>query len=1132
MSRSRSIRPRSRSRSVGRDRKYQGGRRDRSKGLGFGRDGSRVRFGSGEGDYGYERRGQATRFSNTNLERFRHGEFDNYGTFHEYDYGGGGDPVVHANPRGWEKVVNRKAKYRNSSPALASAVHAKHSADRWMDVDAWSSTVFVTNFPTGTTIKGLWDRCSAAGKVVDVFISEKLSSVGKKFGFVRFVKGVDISNVIYKIRNLWFGSFRLFADVSKFKRGSKVSVEGKVGAPGKGGKHGDVGGNFGKDRRYVDVVGSHAHHKDAGQPSGSNGDGEAGGVGHGVGLGVLHVNNNVPVENFVCSRLLKVRDVKSMSNLYHIVGQEGFCNVSFRYVGGWWVQVDCSSIDECAKFSNCKSFKSVFSECKRVVGDFVVNERMVWINISGLPLGAWSSKAFTNIASKWGKVCFVDNDLEEPLACGKVCILTSSAKRINETIVCKVADSLFEVSINEHQYWTPIFDVPCDSEEVSSDEEGSDFSVEDVRSVKAAKVVNGNSQDEVNAEKDLANSDPFGIMDFLNKKLPESNKNYSVSLSVPPGFERIVQGEDGVVNQRNNANVESPVCDFKPASVESINAVQGGGEVGFDGGLSDGHREHGGFGDNVSQKLGCLRIPQNVSLLEQFSKYIDFGVSLGLDMEGAKNDLQRCIIRMSDQLETHVDCVDVSTVRALWGNVNFNWVCASANGRSGGIVAIWDPLLFVSSENWVFDNVLIVKGEWAQCSVSCFMVIVYAPQASRAKRDLWSFISIFMEANPGDYIVFGDFNVSRFDSERLGVAFHIGEVEVFNSFIDNCGLEDVNLGGFKFTRMSANGLQQSKLDRFLVSSDLFQRLAGLEALALGEKVADHRPILLRTRVSDYGPVPFKFYNYWISLDGYEDVVKNSWDDPVGNAHGNCFIRFKEKLKLLKSNLKGWNALRIEAESGVIKDLKSKLAEVEVRMENGIGIEDLNREKCGILLDLGRIERRNLQEISQKIKSKWVLEGDENSRFFHAYLKKRRRVNTVRGIKVNGDWLEDPVSVKNAFHDYHSVRFKEPNPSCALSLEGLVFSRLPEVVAAYLCSAPGIGEECKVSDRIKGIIRIWSWRRDLRGGVEELQWNRLVTRLTGFSIGSGGDVWGWDFQGNDVFEVKQVRKAVERAIIPD
>ncbi|KAK9062833.1 hypothetical protein SSX86_020023 [Deinandra increscens subsp. villosa] len=889
MSRSRSIRPHSRSRSVGRDRRYQGGRRDRSKGLGFGRDGSRVRFGSGDGDYGYERRGQATRFSNTNLERFRHGEFDKYGTFHEYDYGG--DPEVHANPRDWEKVVNRKAKYRNSSPVLTSAVYAKHSTDRWMDVDAWSSTVFVTNFPTGTTIKGLWDRCSAAGKVVDVFISEKLSSVGKKFGFVRFVKGVDISNVIYKIRNMWIGSFRLFADVAKFKRGSKASVEGKVRAPGKGKdvdvqahgvpiysdqskqvswgtssgdgeKHGDVRGNHGMDRKYVDVVGSHAHNKDAGQPSGSNGDGEAGGAVRGVGLGVLHVNNNVPVENFVCSRLLKVRDVKSMSNLYHIVGQEGFCNVSFRYVGGWWVRVDCSSIDECAKFSNCRSFKSVFSECKRVVGDFVVNDRMVWINISGLPLGAWSSEAFTNIASKWGKVCFVDNDPEDPLACGKVCILTSSAKRINETIVCKVADSLFEVSINEHQYWTPIFDVPCDSEEVSSDEEGSVFSVEDVRSVKAAKEVNGNSQDEVNAETDLANSDPFGIMDFLNKKLPESNKNYSVSLSVPPGFERIVQGEDGVVNQRNNANVEPPVCDIKPASEESNNAVQGGGEVGFDGGLMGGHRGRGGVTENESQKLGCPRIPQNVSLLEQFSKYIDFGVSLGL--------------------------------------------------------------------------------------------------------------------------------------------------------------------------------------------------TGLEALALGEKVADHRPILLRTRVSDYGPVPFKFYNYWISLDGYEDVVKNSWDDPVGNAHGNCFIRFKEKLKLLKSKLKGWNALRIEAESGAIKDLKSKLADVDVRMENGIGIEDLYREKCGIMLDLGRIERRNLQEISQKIKSKWVLEGDENSRFFHAYLKKRRRVNTVRGIKVNGVWLEDPVSVKNAFYDYHSVRFKEPNPSCALSLEGLVFSILPEVVAADLCSTPAKG----------------------------------------------------------------------------
>ncbi|KAK9072497.1 hypothetical protein SSX86_008931 [Deinandra increscens subsp. villosa] len=837
MSRSRSIRPHSRSRLVGRDRRYRGGRRDRSKGFRAGRDGSRVRFGHGDEDYGYERRGRSTRFSNTNSERFSHGEFDDYGTFHEYDYGGDSD--FHANPRGWEKVTYRKTKYRTKSPAKAPAGPAKVPDGRWKDVDAWSSTVFVTNFPIGTTIKGLWDRCLAAGKVVDVFISDRLSSVGKKFAFVRFVKRVDLSNVIYKIRNVWIGSFRLFADVAKFKRGVNGASGGNGGTSGikevdgqahpmpdiplaneprgpftgVGVKFAEVGGKLGKDLTYLDALATHGQANRAVQSSGSNGVGEAGGVGNGGVKEVVKVANNVPVENFVSSRLLKVRDVKSMSILYHIAGQEGFSDVSFRYVGGWWVRVDCNSIDECAKFSNCQSFNSVFSECKRVCGDFVVKERMVWVNISGLPLGAWSSEAFTTIASKWGKVCFVDNDLEEPLACGKVCILTLSAKRINESIVCKVGDSVFDVSVSEHQYWTPIFYVPCDSEDGSSDEEGSAFSVEDIRMEKTNKGVIGLDRVEGGSGKEKVNSDPFGIMDFLNKKLPETNKNYSVSLSVPPGFERIVEGEDGVVNQRNEAKMDTPICVNKSDTEESINVAPSGSQGGIDGGVTSAPRPKDG-----------------------------------------------------------------------------------------------------------------------------------------------------------------------------------------------------------------------------------------------------------TSVSD--------------------VVKKSWDDPIGNTHGNCFVRFKEKLKLLKSNLKRWNSGRIEADLGAVKELRSKLEDVEIRMEEGFGIEELNREKYGILNDLRRIERFKVQEVSQKIKSKWILEGDENSRFFHAFLKKRRRVNTVRGIKVNGDWLEEPLLVKNAFYEYHSVRFKEPNPLGVISLEGLGFKRLAAVVATDLCSAPLIGEVASNTRSVRSLVHPTSqphaWR-DVLGG---------------------------------------------------
>ncbi|KAK9070309.1 hypothetical protein SSX86_010710 [Deinandra increscens subsp. villosa] len=676
--RSRSIRPRSRSRSRGRDRRYQGGSRGRRGRSGQGRDGSRVRSCDDRDGYGYEHRGSSSWFFDSGSTRFPHGEFDKSGVFHEYENGREGD--VHANPNKWETVSHRRRSRRSRSPVRSGDSRRKMDDNRWNNLDNWSTSIFVTNFPPGTTRKGLWDRCLAAGKVVDVFIAEKLSSIGKRYAFVRFSKGLDVSNAIYKIRNLWIGSYRLFADVPKFKRGSQTysgnanggTVNRNVPVRGDnkfsvGSKHVSWAGLVGgvKDARGAGVPPVDSGHGNGGVGSSSNDfsvntKGVSGGNPLPVSGECVEVNMEslVPMDNFLGSRLLKVRDVKSMANLYHIAGQEGFFNVSFRYVGGWWVRVDCPTSDVCSKFSECSSFKSVFSDCLRVRSDFVVKERMVWLSISGLPLGAWSSEIFSGIASRWGRVCFVDNDLEEPLAVGKVCILTSELQRIDGSVSCKVGDVYFDVLVKEQQYWTPTFDSPYVSDSESSDEEGSVFEGVETGSNKEVCGVKGDGASELEKEDVKVNSDPFGIMDFLNREIPEVNKNYSLSLSVPPGFERIREPavNGGGVNSRESGSVHGLEDDQNKRDVQ----VDGG--AGFSkvvDSSSCGGDLHGEPGSGVKRgldsggsfmKSGSSKIPQSVSVLEQFARYIDFGVSLGLEMDGAKSDLQRCINRMSDQL--------------------------------------------------------------------------------------------------------------------------------------------------------------------------------------------------------------------------------------------------------------------------------------------------------------------------------------------------------------------------------------------------------------------------------------------------------------------------------------------------
>ena len=59
-----------------------------------------------------------------------------------------------------------------------------------------------------------------------------------------------------------------------------------------------------------------------------------------------------------------------------------------------------------------------------------------------------------------------------------------------------------------------------------------------------------------------------------------------------------------------------------------------------------------------------------------------------------------------------------------------------------------------------------------------------------------------------------------------------------------------------------------------------------------------------------------------------------------------------------------------------------------------------------------LEEKKIGMAREKAKVKWILEGDENSKFFHAVIKNRERRNGIRGMAINGEWVEDPTRVKS------------------------------------------------------------------------------------------------------------------------
>ncbi|GKG11115.1 RNA-directed DNA polymerase, eukaryota, partial [Tanacetum coccineum] len=66
--------------------------------------------------------------------------------------------------------------------------------------------------------KDLWQLCDRHGTVADVYIGQKLSKLGRRFAFVRFLRIKNSESLIEELNKLWFGNYHLSASKARFER--------------------------------------------------------------------------------------------------------------------------------------------------------------------------------------------------------------------------------------------------------------------------------------------------------------------------------------------------------------------------------------------------------------------------------------------------------------------------------------------------------------------------------------------------------------------------------------------------------------------------------------------------------------------------------------------------------------------------------------------------------------------------------------------------------------------------------------------------------------------------------------------------------------------------------------------------
>ena len=62
--------------------------------------------------------------------------------------------------------------------------------------------------------------------------------------------------------------------------------------------------------------------------------------------------------------------------------------------------------------------------------------------------------------------------------------------------------------------------------------------------------------------------------------------------------------------------------------------------------------------------------------------------------------------------------------------------------------------------------------------------------------------------------------------------------------------------------------------------------------------------MIKSVEKDWGPKPFRSIEAWFLERGFNIMVKDKWKS--FSVQGNKIVKFKKKMKLLKSDLKVWN----------------------------------------------------------------------------------------------------------------------------------------------------------------------------------------------------------------------------------
>ncbi|KAG5621167.1 hypothetical protein H5410_006385 [Solanum commersonii] len=247
----------------------------------------------------------------------------------------------------------------------------------------------------------------------------------------------------------------------------------------------------------------------------------------------------------------------------------------------------------------------------------------------------------------------------------------------------------------------------------------------------------------------------------------------------------------------------------------------------------------------------------------------------------------------------------------------------------------------------------------------CHITGVYAPNCYKERRIVWEEVSAVRGLMEGPWAICGDFNVTRYISEKKNCTIRTRGMKEFSDFIEDMKLVDLQL----------EDEAASRIDRILISEEWDDKFQNLKQIPLQRLISDHIPIALLGGKPDY--------------------------------------RLACKLKALKTKLKEWR----NGEEGNLgiqrKKLLEQLADLEAEREDRILTNEESAKKSELMLKYEELIKKEEISWRQKSRALWLKEANAH-----------RRYNNIDQLMIHGELNQEPSRIKGEIVEYNKRLYKE------------------------------------------------------------------------------------------------------------